>query len=141
MTDRAGSGFGMATFSPGNLHGGHIPGTTSGMGATGGGAPPTVFWDKPTAGSPIYRNTEIYARVMDLDGDVARLVISANFKELEVEEVVYRRGSFSRNYRGSSVNVISGGLSFIFIRSGGWLGSPTIQVDATDATGNVEEQG
>jgi hypothetical protein len=142
VTDRAGIAYDQPDREWGRLHGGHILGTSvalGGSGGGGGGPAPTVEWLDPAPGSPISRVRDISVRVMDTD--LVKLVLTARYPDTATDDVVYRAGQLTPRYRTSQVSEISGGVSFVLRRVGGWLSSPTLQVDAVDATGQIEEVG
>lgn len=66
------------------------------------------------------------------------VVVVARYLATDAEEVVYRRGQFRGNYiAGSSQLAITSGVRLTCRRDGGWPGSPTFEIDAVDADGNL----
>lgn len=109
------------------------------------GPPPVITWLSPTPGSPIYRTQPIVVKVTD--SDLVLCVLSVRFELSGLEEVVFRRGSFSTLYAKSTVVQNGQDLVFTLRRSRGW---PMIRsavaglheraifaVDAVDAEGQV----
>jgi hypothetical protein len=104
------------------------------IGGAGGddGTPPTVVFN-PTTGTPIARNRVLQVTVTDLF--LKRVQLTAEFPS-GAWETIYMQDRFATAYNASTVQAVSGGFTFYLRRSGGWLATPKIHVDAYDTSAN-----
>lgn len=104
------------------------------------GTPPTVTMS-PTPGSTITTFQPISVTVVDQLA-IKRCLLSVTFPGMAAPELVYDGAQFAPVYAAGSTFLstpLGTGSSFTFSlkRTGGWIGSPTIHVYASDTAGNV----
>jgi len=118
---------------------------TAGAGSGGAGVtpatvetePPTIGSVSPTNGAVIESDDTIAFTVTD-SAELSRVIVSATFSDPERTETVYD-GTLRAPYDTESVVTPTGdtALAFSIKRDEGWLDSPTINIFAVDAAGNV----
>lgn len=96
---------------------------------------PAIANISPADGSTITRVTPIQFDVTDASSMPVVIVVAKYPSQLW--EVVHDGVSFAPNYANSTRNAISGGFRFVLSRLGGWPGSPTFDVRASDIYGNA----
>lgn len=107
------------------------------VGDTRTNIPPRVLNVTPPSG-PIARMQPLQ---LDVAGDaiIRRMWVAVTFHLQPGREVIYDRDGFTPLYRaGSTVTAIGfGAYRFVLRRAGDWPASPTLHVDAVDASGNA----
>lgn len=94
---------------------------------------PVITLVGPTSPGPISDVGSVDIQITDADDDLDTVTIRAN------GDIVYRSPSFDAAFSAtSSVSVITHGLEFVFLKTGGW-GHTTlsVEVEAHDAAGHV----
>jgi len=98
---------------------------------------PVVGNFSPPAGTPIAKLTPITFEVTEDSGDFQRIFVVAFFPTTGLVEVIHDGDGFRGFYAANSARaMIAGGFRYTVLRSGGWLGAPTIQTFAVDRSGN-----
>lgn len=97
--------------------------------------PPSVTVVSPAAGSSIRRTDAVVLDVVDAEA-LRRVVISVEYPDLRVEEVVWAGSSFVVAYEASTRATIPGGHRYSLRRVGGWRAAPRFRIHALDTSGN-----
>lgn len=96
--------------------------------------PPTISVVSPTPDGPIRPLEAFVIDITDPEG-ISLSVITCQMGG--VHEVVWLRNAFSDDYlAGSSREAITDGWRYTIRRDGGWVASPTFNVEAVDLGGN-----
>lgn len=99
--------------------------------------PPVIGNLSPAPGTTIASTDALSFDVTDNRGTFRRVIVAVYFPTTGITEMVHDGDVFVGYFVGSSSRVvIAGGFRYTILRSGGWIGSPTVRIFPIDLSGN-----